>query len=173
MNNFMSQQYRPVDPRWATECLFVLLFAILVIILCITGRSSRPCRCLRIRPPWWIHLNFATFSNLVDLVPLQGQQQEGGLLKGIFSWKTSKCAFFIQFEKPWIDYKIVCIVVRLAATQHFKMQYSIDKGCWFHMCCTQCLFLSFHRCRSQGLERKISLLLDFFLLNQAACPYTS
>ena len=51
-----------------------------------------------------------------------GQQQEGGLLKGIFSWKKSKCAFFIQFEKPWIDCEVVCIVVRLAATQHFNMQ---------------------------------------------------
>ena len=31
-------------------------------------------------------------------------------------------------------------------------------------------FLSFRCCRSQGLE-KVSLLLDFFLPNQAACPY--
>ena len=44
-----------------------------------------------------------------------------------FSVGKVKVRIFIQFEKPWIDCKVVCIVVRLAATQHFNMQYSIDK----------------------------------------------
>ena len=86
MNNFMSQQYRPVDPREEQQAM-----------------------------------------QMPEDSASLGQQQEGGLLKGIFSWEKSKCAFFIQFEKPWIDCKVVCIVVRLAATQHFNMQYSIDK----------------------------------------------
>ena len=81
MNNFMSRQYRPVDPREEQQAM-----------------------------------------QMPEDPASLGQQQEGGLLKGIFSWKKSKCAFFIQFEKPWIDCKVVCIVVRLAATQHFNMQ---------------------------------------------------
>ena len=81
MNNFMSRQYRPVDPRGEQQAM-----------------------------------------QMPEDSASLGQQQEGGLLKGIFSWKKSKCAFFIQFEKPWIDCKVVCIVVRLAATQHFNMQ---------------------------------------------------
>ena len=81
MNNFMSQQYRPVDPREEQQAI------------------QKP----------------------EDPASL-GRQQEGGLLEGIFSWRKSKCAFFIQFEKPWIDCEVVCIVVRLAATQHFNMQ---------------------------------------------------
>ena len=81
MNNFMSRQYRPVDPREEQQAM-----------------------------------------QMPEDSASLGQQQEGGLLKGIFSWKKSKCAFFIQFEKPWIDCKVVCIVVRLAATQHFNMQ---------------------------------------------------
>ena len=81
MNNFMSRQYRPVDPREEQQAM-----------------------------------------QMPEDSASLGQQQEGGLLKEIFSRKKSKCAFFIQFEKPWIDCEVVCIVIRLAATQHFNMQ---------------------------------------------------
>ena len=69
------------------------------------------------------------FSNVI--FSLQGeQQQEGGLLKGIFSWKNAECNSFIQFKKPCIDCKIARIVVRLAARQHFMSKILLSWILW-------------------------------------------
>merc|ERR1712037_28 len=54
--------------------------------------------------------------------PASGRAAGRGSAEGDFQLKTCSSSF-IQFEKPCIDCRTACIVVRLAAGQHFISKY--------------------------------------------------
>ena len=56
------------------------------------------------------------------IFPPAGRAAGRGSAEGDFQLKTCSSSF-IQFEKPCIDCRTACIVVRLAARQHFISKY--------------------------------------------------
>ena len=120
---------RAWDSLWTTSCHSSLgrltqgesstYLNTLVMMSATSGRSSKPCRCLRILLHWWVfffgHQGFDLF-----LVSRVSSRREAFWREySVEVWEM--CASFIQLEKPCIDSKIACIVVRpLAARRHFR-----------------------------------------------------
>ena len=113
-----------------------------------------------------------------------GRAAAGGWpAEGNFQLKICRVRLFHPVQKTvhWLQNCLHCSQ-KLAARQHFhvkniarlKMQYYpiLDKGCWFHLCCTQCLLPGSNCCRALRFWYKknnfATGLSTFLLLHQTA-----